>query len=332
MAAVEQGTRKRRAVAAKARKAAKPRKPPAQRRKAAAPADNRPRFTTATAQRKDIHVLGAQRGGFRDFYHGVLTIPWWAFFLSVLGAYLGAIAIFAGLYWLDPTGVAGARPHSLVDDFFFSVETFSTIGYGVMTPRSLYANVVMTGEAFTGLGVVALATGLIFARVSRPTARVMFSRIAVVTPLNGVPTLMFRAANQRGNQILEAEATVNLFGQEVTAEGRQFRRFTELKLVRSRQSMFALSWTIMHTIDETSPLHGETPESLMEDAAELIVAFSGVDEVFSQRIYARHSYLPDEIIWGRELEDVLTMNPDGSRLVNYHNFHRLKPLPDESPH
>jgi len=275
-------------------------------------------------------VLGAERGGFRDFYHGVLTIPWWAFFFTVLGTYLGAIFIFAVLYTLDPNGIAGARPGSLGDAFFFSVETFSTIGYGVMAPKSLYANVVMTAEAFTGLGVVALATGLIFARVSRPTARVMFSRVAVVTPVNGVPTLMFRAANQRGNQILEAEATVNLFGQEVTLEGRQFRRFTELRLVRSRQSMFTLSWTLMHTIDETSPLHGETAETLAADASEIVIALSGVDEVFSQRIYARHSYLPDEIVWDRELEDVLTMNPDGSRVVNYYNFHRLKPPPDQS--
>jgi inward rectifier potassium channel len=329
MAAVEQGTRKRRAVAAKARKTVA-KAPPRPHKAPRAP--ERPRFSNATAQRKDIQVLGAEPGGFRDFYHGILTIPWWGFFLSVLGCYLGAIAIFAGLYWVDPTGVAGARPHSLTDDFFFSVETFSTIGYGVMTPKSLYANVVMTAEAFTGLGVVALATGVIFARVSRPTARVMFSRVAVITPFNGVPTLMFRAANQRGNQILEAEASVNLFGQEVTQEGAQFRRFQELKLVRSRQSMFSLTWTLMHAIDETSPLFGATAESMEADGAEIVVALNGVDEVFAQRIYARHSYLPDEIAWGRELEDVLTVGADGSRVVNYYNFHNVKGRPDESPH
>src|SRR5580704_1168 len=204
------------------------------RRKRAAPAEprpeDRPRFSTFTAARKDIHVVGGQTGGIRDLYHGVLTIPWWAFFLFLLGVFLGANAIFAFLYWLDPAGVAGARPHAFADDFFFSVETISTIGYGGMTPQSLYANVVMTAEAFVGLGIVAVATGLIFARVSRPTARVMFSRVAVITPFDGVPALMFRAANQRGNQILEAEASVNVFGQVTTSEGINMRRFQELRL------------------------------------------------------------------------------------------------------
>src|SRR5665213_1893255 len=205
--------------------------------------------------------------------------------------------LFASLYWLDPGGVANTRPHAFIDNFFFSVETISTIGYGVMTPKSLYANVVMTAEAFTGLGMVAIATGLIFSRVSRPTARVLFSRIAVITPFNGVPALMFRAANQRGNQILEAEASVNLFGEVITVEGHNMRRFQPLELVRARQPMFALSWTLMHFIDETSPLFGATADSLQADSAAIVVALSGVDEIFAQRIYARHSYLPDEIIW-----------------------------------
>jgi inward rectifier potassium channel len=291
--------------------------------------DDRPRFSTFTAARKDIHVVGAQTGGIRDLYHGVLTIPWWGFFLLLLGVFLGANAIFAFLYWLDPAGVAGARPHAFLDDFFFSVETLSTIGYGGMTPTSLYANVVMTAEAFVGLGIVAIATGLIFARVSRPTARVMFSRVAVVTSFDGHPALMFRAANQRGNQILEAQASISLFSEVVTLEGERMRRFQELELVRSRQPMFTLTWLIIHRIDEASPLHGHTSQSLEAIGAEVVVALNGVDDVFAQRIYARHSYLPDEILWDRQFADVLSTDNQGRRIVNYHKFHDVKPLPDD---
>jgi inward rectifier potassium channel len=300
--------------------------------RADAEAASRPRFSTVSARRKDIHIIGVERGGLRDFYHWVLTIPWWVFYVCLIGTYLSLNLIFASLYWLDPGGVANTRPGSFLDVFFFSVETISTIGYGVMTPKSLYANIIMTAEAFTGLGMVAIATGLIFSRVSRPTARVLFSRIAVITPFDGVPALMFRAANQRGNQILEAEASVNLFGEVTTIEGHTMRRFEPLQLVRSRQPMFALSWTLMHLIDETSPLYGATEESLQAGSAEIIVAVSGVDEIFAQRIYARHSYLPDEIIWNRRLADVLTTNEDGDRVLNYYNFHKLMELPDEPSH
>ena len=304
--------------------------PPA--RRASPNPDDRPRFSNFTAARKDIRVIGAETGGIRDLYHGILTIPWWGFFLLVLGVFLGANALFAFLYWLDPAGVAGARPHSFTDDFFFSVETLSTIGYGVMTPKSLYANIVVTAEAFVGLGIVAVATGLIFARVSRPTARVLFSRIAVITPFDGLPALMFRAANQRGNQILEAEASVSLFAETITSEGHRMRRFQDLKLERSRQSMFALSWTLIHRIDDASPLHGHTRDSLEAIFGEIVVALNGVDEVFAQRIYARHSYLPDEILWDRQFADVLTTDADGRRVVNYHAFHDVKPLPDSGSH
>jgi inward rectifier potassium channel len=286
----------------------------------------RPRFSNATAARRDILVVGNDAGGLRDFYHGLLTIHWWTFFFLLVAVYLGANFAFAVAYWLDPGGLEGAHRGSFADAFFFSVETLSTIGYGGMTPKSLFANIVVTIEAFTGLGLVAVATGLILARVSRPTARVMFSRICVITPFDGVPALMFRAANQRGNQILEAEASVHLFSEVMTKEGFPMRRFRDLALVRPRQPMFALTWTLIHVIDETSPLYGATAESLVAGGAEIVVGLSGVDEIYAQRIYARHSYLPDEVVWGRRLADVLDVDALGRRVVNYHQFHEVAPL------
>jgi inward rectifier potassium channel len=172
---------------------------------------------------------------------------------------------------------------------------------------------------------VAVLTGIIFARVSRPTARVMFSRWATITLHEGKPTLIFRCANERANQILDAEVTVNLARQDVTQEGMRIRRLLDMKVVRSRSPLFALSWMILHEIDESSPLFGATPESLAEDKVEILVIVAGVDETFAQRIHARHSYVPTEIAWNRRLADVLTIGADGHRVIDYTRFHTLEP-------
>jgi inward rectifier potassium channel len=243
-------------------------------------------------------------------------------------AWVGANVAFACLYVLDLDGIANARPGSFADAFFFSVQTLGTIGYGGMAPKSPYVNAVVTVEAFVGLLGFALATGLIFARFSRPTARVLFSRVAVITPFEGVPTLMFRAANERGNQILEAEVTVNLAQERASPEGEVMRRFEELKLTRSRSPLFALSWTVMHPIDETSPLKHATPDSLARSRAELMVVIGGTDETFWQKIYARHLYRAKDIVWNARLADVLEFGQDGERILDYTRFHDVEPVED----
>jgi inward rectifier potassium channel len=202
----------------------------------------------------------------------------------------------------------------------------ATIGYGQMYPQTFYANLLVTIEVLLSMAALALATGLIFARFSRPTARVMFSRVAVVSPYDGVPTLMFRAANQRHNQILEAQVSVALLREEVTADGVRMRRFHDLVLARRRTPMFALTWTVMHPIDEQSPLHGATPETLLEQHAELVVGLTGIDETFAQTIHARHSYRPEEIVWNRRFADILGWTQDGRRSVDYSRFHEVAPI------
>ncbi|MGC1305126.1 MAG: ATPase inhibitor subunit zeta [Caulobacteraceae bacterium] len=279
-----------------------------------------------TNGRPQIEVLGLERRRFQDVYHRLLTLSWWRFFLLWVCIYLGANLIFAVLYWIQPGGVLNARPWSFEDAFFFSVQTLGTIGYGTMSPHSTFANLLVTAEAFSSLALTAVGTGLIFARVSRPTARVMFSRHAVVTPRNGVPTLMFRAANVRSNQILEAEVSVNLARTVNTLEGISYRGFYNLQMVRSRSPLFALSWTVMHVIDENSPLYGADHESLIAEQAELIIVLSGADETFAQRIYARHSYLPHEVLWDQSFADILTMDEEGRRVIDYGRFHDLMPV------
>ncbi|MDR3508625.1 MAG: ion channel [Caulobacteraceae bacterium] len=223
-----------------------------------------------------------------------------------------------------PGDINGARPGSFADAFFFSVQTLGTVGYGMMTPRGTYANLLVTAEAFCNLVIVALSTGLIFTRVSRPTARVMFSRVAVVTPFEGTPTLMFRAANQRGNQVMEAEVSLSMSRQITTAEGHSMRQFQELRVSRAKSPIFALTWLVMHRLDEDSPLRDCTPQSLAATGTEIIVALSGLDDTFAQRIHARHAYQAHEILWRKRFEDILSITADGRRMVDYRLFHDVR--------
>jgi inward rectifier potassium channel len=196
----------------------------------------------------------------------------------------------------------------------------------VFVPQTLYANIIVSIEAFFGILTIALFTGIIFARFSRPYARVVFSRKAVIIPFDGMPTLMFRAANQRGNSVLDAEIKLSLARQQTTREGLVMRRFEELKPARERSSLFALSWTIMHRIDRSSPLYGMTVEKLREQQAEIVAMLSGVDETLADRIYARFSYVPDDIVWGERFVDVLSLTPNGRRVVDLTRFHDTEPF------
>ena len=266
-------------------------------------------------------IKGQDKGRWTDFYHATRTASWFEFFLGMGLVFFAINLVFAFLYLADAHSIANARPGSLADAFFFSVQTFGSIGYGAMTPHTAYANVLVTAESFVSIVNIAVATGLVFARISRPFARVLFSKVAVVTQFDGVPTLMFRAANQRGNQILDANITVSFARQTVTREGIVMRRFDELKLVRSRTPLFALSWTIMHRIDETSPLYGMTFETLLDNQVELIALLSGTDDTLSEMIYARHAYTPHHIQWGKRFVDVLGVTEQGRRVVDLNRFH-----------
>lgn len=266
-------------------------------------------------------IYGQDGTQWKDLYHLVLTVPWPLFFLGLFGFFVLLNAIFACFYIADPRGLLNARPGSYWDAFFFSVQTIGSLN-SPMLPQSDYARAVMAFEAFCGIVNVALVTGVVFARFSRPFARIVISDVATVVPFEGVPTLMIRAANQRKNLILDAAATLSLARQMTTREGIVMRRFEELKLVRGRTPLFGLSWTIMHQIDETSPLYGATVDSLLDQQAELILFLSGTDETLSQMIYARHDYAPDNILFDRRFVDVLRRADDGERIeIDLRRFH-----------
>ena len=270
--------------------------------------------------------IGDDRSPWSDLYHLLMTIPWLGFFVLTFVLYLTANGIFALLYLVDPDGIANASPGSFWDAFFFSVQTMASLGYGAMSPASFYTDIIVTVEALVGLLGLATITGLVFARVSRPTARVLFSNVATISNYNGVPTLMFRLRNLRQNQILEGQIMVSLLRREISSEGQEMYRFHNLRLLRSQTPIFALTWTVMHPIDRSSPLYGMTPTDLDSKQGEAIATMTGLDETFSQTIHARHSYLPSEIIWNHRFVDIFSTRPDGRRVVNYENFHDVVPV------
>ena len=301
------------------------RRPEMNRRPRLRPAPPDPASARITAADRP-RAIGRERPGFSELYHFALRISWPRFLAGSAAVYVAANIAFALLYLAEPGAIANARPGSFWDAFFFSVETIATVGYGGLTPATFYANLVMTLETGVGLMLVAVATGLVFARFSRPTARILFSRVAVIGPYNGVPTLSIRLGNQRQNQILEAEVRAVLLRDERTAEGAMIRRFYDLRLARSRSPVFALTFTVMHPIEPDSPLYGATPASLAADNAELIVTASGIDETIASRVHARTSYLPHEILSGHRFTDVMGWNEDGRRTIDYRRFHDAEPL------
>jgi inward rectifier potassium channel len=271
--------------------------------------------------RPRVERLGATGKYFGDLYHFLLVASWSRLLALLAVLYVGSNCLFAIAYLLAGDSIQGGRPHSFADAFFFSVQTMATIGYGNLLPRTLWANALVTFESLVGLLGLALLTGLIFAKFSRPTARVLFSRVAVIAPWDGVPSLVFRMANQRGNQIVEARVHVVLARSETTAEGEVFRRLHDLDLIRDQTALFAFSWTAIHPIGDASPLHGATPASLAESEAELIVSLTGLDESFSDIVHARYSYRVEDIVWGARFVDVLSRLPDGRPHIDYSRFH-----------
>jgi inward rectifier potassium channel len=235
-------------------------------------------------------------------YHALLTISWSGFIGVVTALYLLLNLVFALLFLLcGPDALAGPGEHMLgghfSQAFFFSVQTFATIGYGQIGPNGFAANALVTIEALVGLMYQALATGLLFARFARPTASILFSRQAIVAPYAGGRSLQFRIANRRRNQIIELEAQVMFTHMQSDHAGRPVRRYHLLPLERNKVVFFPLSWTIVHPIDDKSPLAARTRDDLVREEAEILVLLSGVDETFEQTVHARSSYRADEIVW-----------------------------------
>lgn len=242
-------------------------------------------------------------------FNSLITMSWPRFLILLTASYLVVNALFAGAYLAagsaaltDPAeaGLGGRFEQA----FFFSVETLSTIGYGHTTPAGQAGHLLMTLQALVGLLSTALATGLVFARFSRPVARIRFSRNAVVGPFEGGKALKFRIANLRKSQLIELSAKVHFSRIESSSEGRH-RRFYDLALERRRVTFFPLHWTLVHPIDESSPLAGLCGEDCLAADAEVLILLTGTDETFSQTVHARSSYKAGEIMWDADFVSLL---------------------------
>jgi inward rectifier potassium channel len=279
----------------------------------------------------------SRRVGFSPFsylngYHALLTMTWPRFLGFVTAAYGAMNALFAGAYLLCGEEALGGTSAPLMGGrflraFFFSVDTFATIGYGNVVPVGAPANALVAVESLIGLLFVALLTGLVFARFARPTAAVMFSDVAVVAPYQGRTGFMFRVANARSNQLMELEAKV-LYSR-LDGPG---RRYDQLKLERTRVVFFPLSWTIVHPIDETSPLWGLDHSDLVRKDAEFDILMSGIDETFSQTVHARSSYKPQELVFGARFANVYNpVDRRGTISIDVSRLSDIEPAPLDDP-
>lgn len=278
----------------------------------------------------DIVMVGERPRLGVDLYHAFLRARWWASLAAIVVAFLLVNVVFAVIYSLVG-GVENMREGSFVDAFFFSVHTMATIGYGSMYPTTTLTNALVVAEAIVGLLVTAMSTGLVFAKFSTPTSRIAFAPQAVVSPVDGVPTLAVRVGNERGNYVVNADITVTLVRTVVTAEGITQYQNLDLRLVRSRAPALARTWNVAHRIEADSPLHGLGPEEMEAQEIELAVSVSGTDETTMQPVLARHRYLTNDILFGARYADVIRVLPDGRLELDVRKLHGIvptKPTPE----
>jgi inward rectifier potassium channel len=280
--------------------------------------------------------FNVRRTGFRFWssfsaYHAMLTMSWWQFFGATAILYLVVNASFAAAYLACGPGAlgsnaAGMEHHTYLRAFFFSVQTLSTIGYGQVIPVGTAANALVTLEALVGLLGFAIVTGLLFARFSRPTAKLLFSRHALIAPYQNITALEFRVANARSNELIEVSAKV-LLSRFEEVHGVRTRRYYTLPLERPGVTFLPLTWTVVHPIDETSPLFRETPQSLRESQSEFLVLLSAFDETFSATVQTRTSFIPDEVLFGYRFANAFVIgSSDGHKVaVDMRQFDKVEP-------
>ena len=275
----------------------------------------RPRHIRVRSGQFEFVKLNVKKFDWRDTYHLILTLSWPGFAAFVFGIYLLINLGFAGLYVLDPHSVA--EMSSFFDAFFFSVETLATVGYGHMYPESLYGHLITMLEIMVGLFGLAVITGLIFVRFSRPTARMHFSKVAVIAPFDGVPTLMIRLANLRHQAMVEPEFRMILMKDSITAEGEEVRRFRSLKLEFDHLIAFPAVLTVRHRIDEESPLFGMTPEDFQQQDVRILASIVGVDTVIVAPVQSLRDYNYDQFEWNRRFVEIYSESQEGDWTVDY---------------
>ena len=275
--------------------------------------------------KRAVYTAGLKPSLWNDVYHVAMTASLPVFVAGIAGAFGLINAVFATLYWVSPNAIANSAG-DYENLFYFSVETVTTVGYGELFPQTRYGHVVVSAEVFTGLFFSATMLGLIFARMSRPRARLLFASAIAIGPHEGARTLAVRVANARLNILSSANARLWVLLSERTAEGARFRRYVELRLLRSENPTFALSWTILHPIDDVSPLFGRSGDDLIREDALFVLNITGHDESSGQAVQARETYLSCDLRWDHRYVDVLSTTEDGVTVLDYARFNDVEPI------
>lgn len=271
-----------------------------------------------------VHVKNSKQPLMRDIYFFLMINSWTKVFIIIFFAFILINILFGSLFYLLSNSLSVSDP-SWWDCFFFSVQTLSTIGYGAVSPLSFEANLIVSIEAGLGMLFTALVTGIVFSKFSRPSSKIMFSKPILVNNHNSKRVLTFRVGNTRGNDIVDASIIVSALIEEISPEGTKLRRIQELKLERSRSPFFSLSWVVFHTIDESSPLFNLiNNNSINSKLVSIACLLTGHDGNYSQTIYARHSYFPEDFVFDKYFKDVLTNISDRSIAIDFQYFHTLK--------
>jgi inward rectifier potassium channel len=270
---------------------------------------------------REIVTEGLHLGFWADISHRSMTASWQSFIAGVVLVFIVLNAAFGLLYWIGDQPVSNVARNDYLDYVYFSIETLSTAGYGDMHPQTHYGHFVSAVELLTGIFSMSVMTGLIFARFSRPRARLLFANNAVIAAQDGKPTLMVRFANERHNIIGNATARLWLLRNTTTKEGQTIRRFNELSLLKNEHPALALSWTLYHVLDEQSELFNLDADDFKAAGIALVVVVSGYDIVAAQTIHARKSYDHTNIRFGQRYADILENLDDRRIRIDYSKFH-----------
>ena len=273
----------------------------------------------------ELFTTGATSFDLRDPYHFIATMSWPMFFLCLVISELLINSAFALLYIAVPGAVANVPAGSFIDAFFFSIETLATVGYGSMVPASRYGHVVSAVEIICGIVYTALVTGVIFIRFSKPKAKIVYADRPVVANHNGVPTLMIRIANGRTHMLTDASVRLTALVTETTPEGQLFRRMQNLELALARFPLFALTWTLMHKIDDKSPLHGRSEEAMQRDGVRLMLSFEARDPALSVQVHDLKSYPAEAIAFGMRYSDAVSWDDQGRTSADIRRVSLIEP-------
>ncbi|HTJ64101.1 MAG TPA: ion channel [Alphaproteobacteria bacterium] len=273
----------------------------------------------------DVTKVGVSRFDLRDPYHLAVTATWPVFTIGVLVLYAAINILFATLYAAVPGSIGNARPGSIFDAFFFSMETLATVGYGQMYPATTYGHLISVAEIMSGLAFTTITTGLIFVRFSKPRAKILYADHVVITPYNGLPTLMVRIGNGRMSILTDLNVRLSALISERSSEGHNLRRVNDLRLVRSNVPMFALMMTLMHPIDEHSPLYGHTSQSMLDGDVRLFLSVQAQDSAINSTVHDLKDYRAHHVKFGMKYTDAVTVNAEGRTMADLTLISVLEP-------